>query len=234
YSLLISQRVHRIGLRRPPCGDIAGQESYNSQQDRDAYQSGYIERRDSIEQASNESASRAAPTKPRQIPILTSFAASPRTSRSIDPLSAVVCMELAKSCTPNLEACSAGTQTRVPISSLTLIRLYRIGEGVKQSTSISSAHQARMTRERSSGRVSKITGCRSANKSNSPAMMYHVQLFVTRPSTTSATTKIRDRSLWRSPMTEYRIWPPSSCPMGNRLSAVANMPTHAASAIGCR
>jgi hypothetical protein len=46
---LVSQGDHRIGLCSPSHWDVAGQESHYGQQERDACQGGYIERRDAIE-----------------------------------------------------------------------------------------------------------------------------------------------------------------------------------------
>ncbi len=111
-----------------------------------------------------------------------------------------------------------------------------IGAGVKQTTNITAAARASHNRGRSSGMSSSIVlGWRGPNVTSMTTVrtVQTSQELEMKVSPMSAATVARVTNVLPRPRTAYEIWPPSSWPIGNRLSAVASRPNQAANAIGC-
>src|SRR5207302_1970064 len=109
------------------------------------------------------------------------------------------------------------------------------GATVKVRASIIAASSAKG--HRLAGRSGRLGACRwrcvnTFITNSSPAQTHQFAYIL--PSSTSANTVSHETTRWMRGASAYTMCPPSSCPLGSKFSAVANIPTHAAMAVGCR
>ena len=99
-------------------------------------------------------------------------------------------------------------------------------------TSINAAQRAMGRRQPETSGYFGTRGWRRVKERSTAQRNHPVHKYLPRGSM----TKIVAREIQRCQRgkIENTMWPPSSCPTGSRFSAVANIPTHAARATGCR
>ena len=127
--------------------------------------------------------------------------------------------------TPGSDTCSL-----IPISSCGNNPETLIGAAVKQRTKIAAAPAAIRRRVRSRGMWSSdVGGCRGPSVKSITiiisAQADQLSDRNVRPMTQATVPTVT--SVERDPKAAYEIWPPSSCPKGNRFSIVASSPNQA-------
>src|SRR3989454_4067903 len=127
-----------------------------------------------------------------------------------------------------------------PLTSTNLLNLPNLlyslnGAGAKVMMNSNNAAQASTRRDAGSGRCTSRTGGWPRrprdNSSTSPPQRY--QPDHNEPSATIRSQKANATRWCHRGSRAYRMCPPSSWPMGSRLSIVTNIPTHPANATGC-
>src|SRR5580692_2626375 len=101
---------------------------------------------------------------------------------------------------------------------------------MKHTTKIATASHPSCLRPGLISDGSTIMGWYLPSQSIAMPQPAHAHHFENQARGNRASAMIREAERWCCGKKEYKIWPPSSCPMGSKLSAVVNIPTQAARA----